>query len=157
MKRMKLTKILVLVFILSALLILTTTALADTEYILVDPCDGFEPLADDQIYCGVHNGAGYRVEVPDNWNGDLFVWAHGLRLYSEYLFVEDPPIREWLVENGYSWAASSYSANELDVAVGVKDTHALTQRFNGLVALPEHVYLAGMSMGGAITVNAIEQ
>jgi pimeloyl-ACP methyl ester carboxylesterase len=71
--------------------------------------------------------------------------------------VDDPPIREWLVTNGYAWAASSFSGNDLDVAVGVKDTHTLTQRFNGLVALPAHVYLSGMSMGGAITVNTIEQ
>lgn len=159
MKGMKLTRAFVVVIFLITLLILTTTVLADTktEYILVDPCEGFEPLADAQIYCGVHKGAGYRIEVPANWNGDLFVWAHGLRLETQYLVVDDPPIREWLVNNGYAWAASSYSGNELDVSVGIKDTLALTQRFNGLVALPEHVYLAGMSMGGAITVNTIEQ
>src|SRR5437879_1869313 len=23
---------------------------------------------------GVHNGAGYRIEVPDNWNGDLVLY-----------------------------------------------------------------------------------
>src|SRR2546422_6794581 len=28
---------------------------------------------------GVHNGAGYRIEVPDNWNGDLVLYAHGFR------------------------------------------------------------------------------
>lgn len=159
MKMMKLTKAFVVVIFLTALLILTTTVFGDskTEYVLVDPCEGFEPIEDAQIYCGVHKGAGYRIEVPANWNGDLFVWAHGLRLETQYLTVDNPLIREWLVSNGYAWAASSFSGNELDVAVGVKDTLALTQRFNGLVALPEHVYLSGMSMGGAITVNAIEQ
>jgi len=159
MNKMKFYKYFVLVIVLVGLFMLTTAVMADTkpEYILVAPCDGFEPLPGASIFCGELNGAGYRVEVPDNWNGDLFVWAHGLRLYSQYLFVEDPPIRAWLIENGYAWAASSYRANELDVAVGVKDTHLLTEYFNGLVAKPDHVYLSGQSMGGAVTVNAIEQ
>ena len=30
-------------------------------------------------YWGVHGGAGYRIEVPQNWNGDLVMWAHGFR------------------------------------------------------------------------------
>jgi len=30
-------------------------------------------------YWGVHGGAGYRIEVPDNWNGELVLYAHGFR------------------------------------------------------------------------------
>ena len=28
-------------------------------------------------YWGISNGAGWRIEVPDNWNGDLVLYAHG--------------------------------------------------------------------------------
>ena len=28
---------------------------------------------------GVHGGAGYRIEVPAQWNGKLVMWAHGYR------------------------------------------------------------------------------
>lgn len=28
---------------------------------------------------GVHKGAGYRIEVPDSWNGSLVLYAHGFR------------------------------------------------------------------------------
>jgi hypothetical protein len=157
MKRIKLTKILILVFILSTLLIPTTPALADTEYILIDPCEGFEPLGDAQIYCGVHKGAGYRIEVPDNWNGDLLMWAHGDRFDPTYLYIENPPFREWLVENGYAWAASSYSANFLDHTVGIMDTKALALWFHSKIAKPEHTYIAGNAMGGAIAVVSVEQ
>src|SRR6266446_5683527 len=56
---------------------------------------------------GVHNGAGYRIEVPDNWNGDLVLYAHGFRGIGLELTVSNPRIRQYLVTNGYAWAASS--------------------------------------------------
>lgn len=106
---------------------------------------------------GVHKRAGYRIEVPEDWNGDLVVWAHGFRGTGLELTVDNGPIREYLISNGYAWAASSYSRNDYDVATGVQDTHAITKRFNGLVGNPDNVYLMGASMGGHITGVAIEQ
>ena len=106
---------------------------------------------------GVHGGAGYRIEVPENWNGDLVLYAHGFRGGGLELTVSNPPIRRYLVEHGYAWAASSYATNGYDVTQGVKDTHDLGTRFNGLVARPNRVYFTGTSMGGHITGVAIEQ
>ena len=106
---------------------------------------------------GVHGGAGFRIEVPLNWNGDLVMWAHGFRGSGLELTVENHPLRAFLVANGYAWAASSYSRNDYDVAVGVKDTHALGKLFNGIVGNPSRVYMTGASMGGHITAAAIEQ
>ena len=108
-------------------------------------------------YWGIHNGAGYRIEVPVNWNGALVVWAHGYRGTGLELTVDNPPHREWLIANGYAWAASSYSKNAYDVAQGAKDTHALTKRFNGIVGKPNRTYITGFSMGGHITAVVIEQ
>ncbi len=108
-------------------------------------------------YWGILNGAGYRVEVPEGWNGDLVMWAHGFRGNGLELTVDNPPIRDWLVANGYAWAASSYSKNAYDVAQGAKDTHALTKFFNGLVSKPNRIYILGASMGGHITAVTIEQ
>lgn len=110
-----------------------------------------------QRYWGVHGGAGYRVEVPANWNGDLVMWAHGYRGEGLELTVDNHPLRAFLIANGYAWASSSYSRNGYNVATGVADTHALTELFNGIVGLPERVYLTGASMGGHITAAAIEQ
>ena len=106
---------------------------------------------------GVHNGAGYRIEVPDNWNGDLVLYAHGFRGIGLELTVSNPRIRQSLVTNGYAWAASSYSKNGYDVRQGVMDTHALSELFNGLVGHPRRTYFTGHSMGGHITGVAIEQ
>ena len=106
---------------------------------------------------GVHGGAGYRIEVPGNWNGELVLYAHGFRGSGLELTVSNPPIRRYLIEHGFAWAASSYATNGYDVTQGVKDTHDLGTLFNGLVANPSRVYFTGTSMGGHITGVAIEQ
>lgn len=125
----------------------------DESALPFDALPGFET----ERLWGVHKGAGYRMEVPDNWNGDLVVWAHGFRGTGLELTVDNGPLRSYLVENGYAWAASSYSRNDYDVATGVQDTHAVTKLFNGKVAKPDQVFLVGASMGGHITGVAIEQ
>ena len=108
-------------------------------------------------YWGVHTGAGYRAEVPEDWNGTLVMWAHGFRGTGLELTVDNHPLREFLIAEGFAWAASSYSRNDYDIATGVQDTHALVKRFNGLVGKPDHVYITGASMGGHITAVSIEQ
>jgi hypothetical protein len=106
---------------------------------------------------GVQGGAGYRIEVPANWNGELVLYAHGFRGGGLELTVSNPPIRKYLIDHGYAWAASSYATNGYDVTQGVKDMHDLGTRFNGLVGNPSRVYFTGTSMGGHITGVAIEQ
>ena len=39
----------------------------------------FQPLAGARALWGKHAGAGFRIEVPRNWNGDLVLYAHGYR------------------------------------------------------------------------------
>jgi hypothetical protein len=85
------------------------------------------------------------------------MWAHGFRGPALELTVDNHPLRAFLIANGYAWAASSFSRNDYDVAQGVKDTHALTELFNGIAGRPDLVYLTGASMGGHVTVAAIEQ
>ena len=112
---------------------------------------------------GVHNNAGYRIEVPANWNGKLVLWAHGYRgdprtdPTALELTVDNHPLRQFLLATGYAWAASSYSKNAYDPAQGAKDTHALTQLFNGLVGKPGRTYITGASMGGHVTGVVAEQ
>jgi pimeloyl-ACP methyl ester carboxylesterase len=117
----------------------------------------FDALPGATAYWGIHTGAGYRIEVPDNWNGVLVVWAHGFRGTGLELTVDNHPLREVLIPNGYAWAASSYRRNDYDITSGVQDTQSLTKRFNGIVGKPDRIYLTGASMGGHITAVAIEQ
>lgn len=112
---------------------------------------------------GVLEGAGYRIEVPKNWNGILVMYAHGYAGTGPALAVSNPSIRRHLIEQGYAWAASSYSKNHYDVRAGVEDTNALALAFNRIakangrpLAKPRKTYITGHSMGGHVTGAAIE-
>ncbi len=113
---------------------------------------------------GVLGGAAYRIEVPQSgWNGNLVMYAHGYAGTGNALNVQDPTIRRHLIDNGYAWAASSYSKNYYDVRAGVEDTNALALAFPKIAAAngralpaPGRTYIYGRSMGGHITAAAIE-
>jgi pimeloyl-ACP methyl ester carboxylesterase len=114
-------------------------------------------------WAGVLGGAQYNVEVPLNWNGKLVMYAHGFAGNGNVLGVGAPSIRRYLIQNGYAWAASSYSKNYYDVRVGVEDTNALALEFNKIaqansrpLPVPSKIYITGHSMGGHITAAAIE-
>ena len=117
----------------------------------------FEALPGAEVYWGVHARAGYQIEVPENWNGSLVVWAHGFRGAGLELTVDMHPLRDLLIPLGYAWAASSYDRNDYDIASGVRSTHSLIKRFNGLVGKPSQILMTGESMGGHITAVIIEQ
>ena len=102
--------------------------------------------------------SGFRVEVPAAWNGSLVMFAHGYAGTGPVVGVSDPNLRQWFVDNGYAWAASSYAMNGYDVGTGVVDTHDLLEAFPSITKLkaPTQVIMSGLSMGGAITAVEIE-
>lgn len=117
----------------------------------------FTPLPGARALWGVFADAGYRIEVPPDWNGDLVMYAHGYRGTGPQLTVSNPPIRSHLIAEGYAWAASSYRANGYVPGAGAEDTHRLMRRFTSLVGRPDRVYLTGSSMGGHVAAVAIER
>jgi hypothetical protein len=117
----------------------------------------FTPLPGATAYFGVHTGAGFRAEVPANWNGDLVIWAHGFHGSGLELTVDNHPLRDLLIPLGFAWAASSYSRNDYDIASAVQSTHALVNHLNGLIGKPRRVYLTGASLGGHVIGVSIEQ
>ena len=143
------------------------TAAGDYEP-AADSGPGFKALAGATVptdrWAGELNGAAYRIEVPKNWNGKLVMYAHGYVGPVPQLRVSMPSIRRHLIENGYAWAASSYSKNYYDVRAGVEDTNALADAFKKIAAergrhvrSPHKTYIIGHSMGGHITGAAIEE
>jgi len=128
---------------------------APKPWFIVDPTFDARPGA--TAYFGEHAKAGYQIEVPDDWNGSLVLWAHGYAGEGPALVVQQPPIRDHLLANGFAWAASSYRSNSYVPGTGAKDTHRLIGLFNGLVGRADRVYISGFSMGGHVTGLAIEQ
>jgi acetyl esterase/lipase len=114
-------------------------------------------------WAGVLNGAGYRIEVPANWNGELVMYAHGYAGEGLELRPVSSTIRRHLIQNGYAWAASSYSKNSYDVRAGIEDTNLLANRFASIaaergrqLATPSRFWIIGHSMGGHIAAAAVE-
>ena len=111
-----------------------------------------------RVWTGIaSDGAAYRVEVPPQWNGTLVMYAHGFRGNGNVVWVDDPQLRQYFVDHGYAWAASSYAMNGYDPGDGVVDTHDLLEAFPSITGLhPRQAIMTGLSMGGEITTAEIE-
>lgn len=127
------------------------------------PFDASADAPDSDRWWGTLDGAGYRIEVPRNWNGALVMYAHGYRGTDSALVVDSPSIRSLLLSEGYAWAASSYSANYFDVRAGIESTNALALAFVRIAAAngrtltaPTRTYVIGDSMGGLIAAAAVD-
>jgi pimeloyl-ACP methyl ester carboxylesterase len=107
---------------------------------------------------GTLGDAGYKVEIPDNWNGDLILYAHGVRLFTNRLEVSEPlgPLRELFISEGFAWAASSYSETFYVPGIGADDTMRLLLHFREQFGEPGSVYLVGESMGGNVITLLME-
>ncbi|WP_248294531.1 S9 family peptidase [Actinoplanes sp. TBRC 11911] len=131
-------------------------------YLVADPdceADGstFTALPGATVHTGISRGAGYRIEVPDHWNGRLVLYAHGFRGTGTTVTVSSPSLRAHYIARGFAWAASSYATNGYDVGQGVRDSYALIGLFRSAVGKPaRQVLMTGDSMGGHITGVAIE-
>ncbi|TAK59453.1 MAG: hypothetical protein EPO22_10165, partial [Dehalococcoidia bacterium] len=117
----------------------------------------FDPLPGARAIYGNHGGAGYQIEVPDNWNGDVVYYAHGFRGPLPNLTVDPPPLREYLIGHGYAWAASSFDQNGYAPGAGAADTYALRDVFAAKVGAPRRQYLYGSSMGGNVVTVSLER
>jgi pimeloyl-ACP methyl ester carboxylesterase len=124
---------------------------------------GFEALSGAGAHFGRYDGGLYRIEIPERWNGDLVLFAHGFRGaggdQGTILRVGNAPIREHLIERGFAWAASSYRCNGYVPGWGLEDTRALVPLFTELNGdrAPARVYLTGTSMGGHVTLLGMHE
>jgi pimeloyl-ACP methyl ester carboxylesterase len=119
-------------------------------------------LAEAQLVEGeAWNGAKYLLAVPDDWNGDLAVYAHGyldapLPLMIPFEQDQSGELRELLLADGYAVACSSYSKNGFAVLEGTIDTLCLNYYFHKAFGKPERTFLVGHSLGGLVCVRLAE-
>jgi pimeloyl-ACP methyl ester carboxylesterase len=125
----------------------------------------------------VASGALYGIWVPEPWNGDLVLYAHGFRNPNCPLAVPTDPIlptptcpdpesgtpptvtavRDTLLSFGYAFAASSYSKTGFALQEGASETRQLQRIFSKRFGRPSRTYLYGHSMGAAIVLDLAEQ
>jgi hypothetical protein len=118
----------------------------------------FQPLTGAKAFSGRYDGGLYQIEIPDNWNGELVLYAHGA-VRNNTLRVQTPLIRAHLIGNGFAWGASSYRCNGSVYGIGLVDTMALSDVFQkvnqGRAA--KRTYLTGQSLGGRITILGVRE
>ncbi|HKF67180.1 MAG TPA: hypothetical protein VKB36_11635, partial [Vicinamibacterales bacterium] len=123
----------------------------------------FDALPGARAFFGSYEGGLYRIEIPEHWNGELALYAHGYvpstGARGSELRVGNSPIRDHLIKEGVAWAASSYRCNGYVPGQGLVDTMALTDLFTKLNQgrKPQRVYLTGTSMGGHVTVLGMHE
>jgi len=113
-----------------------------------------------QNYNGTSGGALYQFSVPQPWNGQLVLYAHGYADASIPIALPNTPqeleIFQALTSQGFAIAITSYSQNGWAVKEGAQELHDLQDLFAAQVGKPSRTYLAGVSMGGLITVDLAE-
>jgi pimeloyl-ACP methyl ester carboxylesterase len=119
-----------------------------------------------QSYAGEIDGAKYRVETPENWNGTLLLYSHG---YAPAGFPADiattnrpepfgRPTEQWLLDHGYALAASAYTdPYGYFGGYAPDDQLALLEWFTDHVGRPEHTISSGQSLGGTTAVQLADQ
>lgn len=114
-------------------------------------------------YTGAIDGAEYRVETPEHWNGTLILFSHGY-------IPEGAPFppgvslanrvetEQWLLEHGYALAGSDFTGRVgLVVQDALDDNLALLDWFDANVGRPRHTIASGFSMGGGIATTLAER
>ncbi|MEO8460588.1 MAG: hypothetical protein ABI451_08675 [Dokdonella sp.] len=101
----------------------------------------------------------YRVDIPQNWNGELVMLLHG------YEPKGVPRATPWpqneaapqFLAKGYAVAASAYASQGWSVADAVPDNEHLRAYFAGKYGAPSRTYLVGFSLGGYVALASLEK
>jgi pimeloyl-ACP methyl ester carboxylesterase len=116
------------------------------------------PKAGPKVEIGEINGAKFRIDIPENWNGGLVMYCHGYD--AEPVSFKDeklPPQLAVFTEQGYALAESGYAAGGWAVQEAVVDTEALRRYFISHYGQPKETFVTGHSMGGFLTMLFMEQ
>ena len=104
--------------------------------------------------------AAYTIDVPNDWNGTLFLWSHGyVAPGGELNQAEAGPGGEataWLANQHYATAGSAYSSTGWALEDAFKDQIDLLDYFSTHVGKPKRVVAWGGSLGGIITAGLVQ-
>lgn len=102
-------------------------------------------------------GAYYSIRVPAAWNGDLVIWNHGLDMDDAAAEPDLGPLADIQLAEGFAVAASTYRQRGWALFKTTKDLKALLQVFRANYGEPGRIFVTGASLGGLVTVQAIEK
>jgi pimeloyl-ACP methyl ester carboxylesterase len=118
------------------------------------------PAATKTVTGTLRDGATYKIEVPDNWNGTLFLYSHGYVVpgsANPATDVGDPVTGGWLLSHGFALAGSSYSTTGWAIQQALPDQIGTLNVFDKAFGHPARTIAWGHSLGGIITAGLIQR
>jgi pimeloyl-ACP methyl ester carboxylesterase len=109
-----------------------------------------------KVRTGDIEGVPYRIQIPSRWNRGLVMYAHGYKSRGDNWTPLPAVLGAVFLERGFAVAESGYSRQGWAVEEALKETEALRQFFAKTYGKPDSTFIAGHSMGGLITLAAIE-
>jgi pimeloyl-ACP methyl ester carboxylesterase len=109
-----------------------------------------------EVLTGELEGAQYRIQVPEKWNGNLVLYAHAYRPSGASWSPLVDVLGNVFLERGFALAESGYSLQGWAVAEAVRETEELRKHFTEARGEPDSTFIAGHSLGGVITLATIE-
>jgi pimeloyl-ACP methyl ester carboxylesterase len=105
------------------------------------------------------DGATYKIEVPSNWNGTLWLYSHGYVTPGSpnpATDVGDPVTGAAMLSQGFALAGSSYATTGWAIEQAIPDQIATLNAFDQKVGTPTRTIAWGHSLGGIITAGLIQ-
>ncbi len=116
------------------------------------------PKSGPKTEIGEINGAKFRIDIPENWNGGLVMYCHGYSAVpGSYKEGKLPPQLEVFTAQGYALAQSGYAAGGWAIQEAIEDTEALRRYFVTNYGQPKETVVTGHSMGGFLTMMFMER
>ncbi|KAF1006200.1 MAG: hypothetical protein GAK28_02818 [Luteibacter sp.] len=114
---------------------------------------------DPGVHAGTLQGALYRIDVPDHWNGDLVMLLHGYQPVGAPIStpMTAADSTDVFLKKGFAVAQSQYASQGWAVGDAMADNERLRQHFVRTYGQPSHTYIYGFSMGGLVVAASIER
>src|SRR5438876_2228473 len=88
------------------------------------------PKTESRTEIGEMNGAKFRIDIPENWNGGLVMYCHGYNASAvSYKEGKLAPVLAVFTDQGYALAQSGYAAGGWAIQEAVLDTESLRRYF----------------------------
>lgn len=108
---------------------------------------------------GELNGASFRIDIPEKWNGELILMSRGYTA-KRTEFTPGKLRYGWyvtLINEGFALAQSGYSSGGWAIEEAVTDNESLLRYFILKNGKPKAVYALGVAMGGYVTATMLER
>jgi pimeloyl-ACP methyl ester carboxylesterase len=132
--------------------------------LVAGPATAASAAEDRRSHHGFINGAEYRVEVPERWNGTLVLYSHGyyppgLPFGDRLAVTNAVESEEWLLDHGYALAASEFRRDGIGYLIeeAMRDQLALLDWFGVNVGEPQRTVVSGQSLGTTIATLLAER